>query len=194
MALLVIGLILFFGAHCVSIVTRPWRDRMAARIGHGPWRGLYSLIALAGLLLIIYGYGAARGRPTILYVPPFWLHYVTIALMLPVFPLLFAAYLPGRIQRSARHPMLLAVKLWAAAHLLANGALADVLLFGSFLVWAGVDRISVQRRSQRPAAEAPPRKVNDRIALVAGLAVYAVLLLGGHAWLFGVPASRWRLF
>jgi uncharacterized membrane protein len=106
-----------------------------------------------------------------------------------VFPLLFAAYLPGRIKTAARHPMLLAVKVWATAHLLANGTLADVLLFGGFLVWAVADRISVKRRSAAEAHDvpaAPPGVANDAIVVVGGLIVYAVFLLWGHRWLIGV--------
>ena len=131
----------------------------------------------------------ARREAIVLYTPPTALRHLALLLMLPVFPLLFAAYLPGRISAAARHPMLLAVKLWATAHLLANGTLADVLLFGGFVVWAIADRISVKRRSAAEAHDAPaaPRRpANDVIAVVAGLLVYAVLLLGGHRWIIGV--------
>lgn len=188
MAILILGLVLFLGIHSVSILSLPRRDRMAARLGANGWRALYSLVAIAGFVLIVWGYSLAR-NVSVLYVPPFWLRHVTLVLMLPVFPLLLAAYLPGRIKAATQHPMLLAVKLWALAHLLANGALADVLLFGSLLVWAGVDRASAKRRGQQPAITAAPSKLNDPIAIVAGLAIYALLVLGAHRWLFGVPAA-----
>jgi len=187
MSLLVAGLILFLGVHSVSIVAPAWRDLQVERHGEKVWKGLYALVSFAGLILLIYGYGIARHAPVVLYTPPLALRHVALLLMLPVFPLLFAAYLPGRIQRAARHPMLLSVKLWATAHLLANGTLADVLLFGAFLVWAVADRISVKRRTaphQVPGA--PPGALNDVVALVGGLVVYVGFVFGVHAWLIGV--------
>lgn len=194
MTVLIIGLVVFFGTHCVSIVNRPWRDRIAARIGDGPWRGMYSLVAIVGFVLMIWGYSVARQAPTMLYVPPSWLRDVSLLLMVPVFPLLLAAYLPGRIQGAVKHPMLLAVMIWAVAHLLSNGSLADLLLFGAFLIWAGVDRVSATRRGQRPSVQAPPAKRNDAIAVIVGLAVYTAFVLGGHVWLIGVPATNWTYF
>ena len=106
--------------------------------------------------------------------------------MLPVFPLFLATYLPGRIKAVVKHPTLAAVKLWAVAHLLANGTLADVLLFGGFLAWAVADRISMQQRTQRPLPGAPPRPANDLIAIVVGLVLYGVFVTWGHQWLIGV--------
>jgi len=191
MGILIVGLVLFFAVHSVSIIAEPWRDRMAARLGEKAWQGLYALAALGGLVLIVWGYGMARQEPIVLYVPPLWMRHVTLLLLLPVFPLLLAAYLPGRIQAATQHPMLAATKLWAFAHLLANGTLADILLFGSFLIWAVADRISLRRRIPRPVPGAPPTKSNDLIAVVGGLALYAVFVLWGHAWLFGVsPIGR----
>ena len=198
MSILILGLALFLGVHSVSIVARPWRDATAARIGEGPWKGLYSLVSLAGFALIVFGYGLARQQPVLVYAPPAGLRHLALLMMLPVFPLLIAAYLPGRLQRMAKHPMLLAVKLWALAHLLANGMLADLLLFGSFLVWAGLDRMAAGRRPapSNPAAggqgaarlqlRAGSGWVNDGIALVVGLLIYVAFLRGTHAWLFGV--------
>jgi uncharacterized membrane protein len=186
MGVLVVGLVVFFAVHSIAIVNEPWRDRMAGRMGEVPWKGLYGLVSLLGLVLIVCGFGLARQQPIVLYTPPTWLHHVTALLMIPVFPLLLAAYLPGRIQAAAKHPMLAAVKLWAFAHLLANGRLADVLLFGSFLAWAVVDRISMKYRLQRPVPHLPPSKANDVIAIVGGLALYVVFVLWLHRWLFGV--------
>jgi uncharacterized membrane protein len=184
---LIIGLVIFLGVHSVSIADYRWRDRMVARLGAGPWRGLYSLVSLVGLALLVYGYGRARETPMILYVPPVWLRDTVVMLMVFVFPLVFAAYFPGFIRAMLKHPMLVGVKLWAALHLLANGSLADVVLFGSVLAWAVADRISLGRRPARPIHTAPPSKWNDAIALVLGVAVYAVLIAGGHAWLTGMP-------
>jgi uncharacterized membrane protein len=190
MSILIAGLILFFAPHTVSIVNDPWRNRMAARLGERTWQGLYSLVAIVGLALIVWGYGLARQEPTVVYVPPLWLRHVAWLLLLPIFPLLIATYAPGRIRGATRHPMLLATKLWAAAHLLANGMLADILLFGSFLVWAIADRISMKYRPQRPLPELPRTGLNDVIAVVAGLGLYAAFLFGLHGWLFGVPLLR----
>jgi uncharacterized membrane protein len=185
MTLLVLGLVLFLGIHSVSIVAPAWRDAQAAR-NEKAWKGLYTLIAVAGFVLLVYGYGLARQTPVVLYAPPTWLRHVSLLLMLPFFTLLLAAYLPGRIKTAARHPMLLATKLWATAHLLANGNLADVLLFGGFLAWAVADRISMKRRSARAVPGAPAGPLNDPIAVVGGLGLYALFVLGGHAWLIGV--------
>jgi uncharacterized membrane protein len=160
---------------------------MVARLGEWQWKGLYALVSVAGFALIVWGYGLARHDPVILYTPPAWLHTMAMVLLVPVFPLLLAAYLPGRIQTAVRHPMLAATKLWAVAHLLANGTLADALLFGAFLAWAVLDRISMKRRTQRPVPGIPPSRVNDLVAVVGGLALHAAFVLWLHGWLIGVP-------
>lgn len=185
---LIIGLVLFFGPHSISIVAPAWRDRMHARWGETPWKGLYSVVSIVGFLLIIGGYGAAREVATDLYVPPQWLKHVSALLMLPVFPLLLAAILPGRLKAFAKHPLLAATTFWALAHLIANGSAADVLLFGSFLVWAIADRLSLKRRPQREAPALPKSKANDVIAIVGGLAIYVLFVMWLHAKLFGVQA------
>ena len=187
MIILILGLVIFFAVHSVSIVSEPWRNGMVAKMGEWQWKGLYSVAAIAGFALILSGYGLARQDPLVLYWPPVWLRHVAALLMIPVFPLFLAAYLPGRIRTATKHPMLAATKLWALAHLLANGMLADVLLFGSFLAWAVADRISMKRRTQRPIAGAPPSKANDVIAVAVGLALYVAFILWLHIWLFGVP-------
>ena len=196
MTMLLVGLLLFLGIHSVAIVAPRARDAWAHRLGEMPWKGLYSLVSLAGFALMVWGYGLAREQPVLLYSLPSGFRHLAALLMLPVFVLLFATYLPGRIQTAAKHPMLLAVKLWALAHLLgqsaSGGTLADVALFGGFLVWAVVDRISVKRRAAagllRSLPIGPPRAINDAIALVGGLAVYAVFAFWLHAVLFGVRA------
>lgn len=187
MTYLIVGLILFLGVHSVSIVNEPWRDRMSSRLGEMTWKGIYAIVSLVGMVLIVYGYGVARYDPLILYSPPVWLRHVAILFLLPVFPLLLAAYLPGRIQKALKHPMLVAVKLWAFAHLLANGALADLLLFGGFLAWAVAERISLKHRTPRPIIGAPESNKNDIIAVLGGLLVYAVIVLWLHRQLIGVP-------
>ena len=189
MIVLLLGLVVFLGVHSVSIAAPGWRSAQIARHGERAWKGVYSIAAGVGLALLIVGYGMARREPVVLYAPPAALRHLALLVMLPVFPLLFAAYMPGRISRVVKHPMLLATKLWATAHLLANGTLADVLLFGGFLAWAVADRISVKRRARhdmRFGSGAPPGPMNDLIAIVGGLAVYAVTLLWAHRWAFGV--------
>lgn len=187
MTTLVLGLILFLGVHSVAIVNASWRDAMAARWGELSWKGVYAAIALVGLVLIIAGYGAARYEPVVVYVPPMWLRHIAFLLLLPVFPLLLAAYLPGRLSRAARHPMILAVKFWALAHLLANGALADLVLFGGLLAWAVAERVSLKRRAPRPVPGAPEAPRNDVIAIVGGLVIYALFAAWLHPLLIGVP-------
>jgi len=187
MNVLLLGLVVFFGVHSVSIVSDPWRNRMAAKMGGWTWQGVYALVSIVGFVLIVWGYGLARHDPVVIYTPPDWLHPVAMVLLVPVFPLLLATYLPGRIQTAAKHPMLVATKLWAVAHLLANGMLTDLLLFGAFLVWAVLDRISMKQRTQRPIPGIPPNRANDLIAVAGGLALYAAFVLGLHGWLIGVP-------
>ncbi len=188
MTVLIIGLLLFLGAHSISIVDHRWRDAMARRMGGFAWKGLHGLVSLLGLMLIVWGYGLARQEPIVLYLPPAWLRHIALLLLLFVFPLLIAAYFPGRISRRVKNPMLIAVKTWAFAHLLMNGMLADVLLFGAFLAWAVADLISLKRRPSRPLpVTAPTSPWNDAIAIAAGLAVYVAFVGGLHRWLIGVP-------
>lgn len=186
MVYLIIGLVLFLGMHSVEIFSSTLRANAIAAMGERPWKGLYTLLSIVGFLLIIWGYDQARQHPIVLYAPAVWMRHVSALIMLPVFPLILAAYMPGRIKTALKHPMLAAVKFWALAHLLANGMLADVLLFGSFLAWAVADRISFKRRVMRPIHTAPPSKMNDVIAVVAGLAIYVAFVLWLHRWLFGV--------
>ena len=187
MTLLIAGLVVFLGVHSIAIVAPGWRDAMRGRLGEAGWKGIYSVLSLGGFVAICYGFGLTRqAPPVVLYSPPFWLRHVTMLLMLPVFPLLFAAHLPGRIKSAAKHPMLAGVKLWAFAHLLSNGRLSDVLLFGGFLAWAVVDRISLKRRPAQTLRDLPARPWNDAAAIVAGLATYVLFVLWAHLRLFGV--------
>ena len=186
MSYLILGLVIFLGVHSLAIVAPAWRERTMQRLGKGAWKGLYALLSLVGFLLIIYGYGLARVDPVVLYAPPVWTRHLSALLMLPVFPLIFAAYLPGRIKTALKHPMLAAVKFWALAHLISNGMLADVLLFGAFLAWAVMDRISFKHRTQPDLRTAPASKANDAIAVIVGLVVYAVFALYLHVRWIGV--------
>jgi uncharacterized membrane protein len=185
MATLVAGLVVFLGIHSTAIFAPGLRARAQGNLGEGAWKAGYGVIALIGFVLIVQGFSLARQNPIILYAPPAWMRHVTFLFMLPVFPLLFAAYLPGRIKSAAKHPMLAAVKFWAFGHLLANGTLADVLLFGGFLAWAVADRISLKRRVQ-VLKTAPPGRFNDLLAVILGLAVYVFFILWAHVRLFGV--------
>lgn len=186
MTLLILGLAVFIGVHLVPTCPST-RGTLTARFGENAYKGLFTLAAFVGLALIIYGFGQARyaasGNP-LLWNPPRWTRHATMTLMLPVFVLLAAAYLPGRISAAVKHPMLLAVKLWALAHLLISGRLVQLLVFGALLAWAVYDRISVKRRAV-PIKTGPVR--NDIIAIVIGLAAYAFMLTRGHTWLIGVP-------
>jgi len=185
MAQLILGLALFIGGHSISIFAMPLRDKMVAN-SEVAWKILYSIVALIGVVLIAKGYAEARYAPVILYTSPLWLKHVAALLLLPAFILLPAPYFPGRISSAAKHPQLVAVKLWAVAHLLVNGTLADVLLFGSLLAWAVIDRISMKRRANRPVPGLPESKANDAIAVVLGLALYAATAFWLHGLLFGI--------
>ncbi|WFE74003.1 NnrU family protein [Roseinatronobacter sp. S2] len=187
MTILILGLILFLGMHSVQIVMPDIRARVIARGGgRGAWMWRYTAVAGAGFVLIILGFGLARQDPVVLYYPPHALRRMALLVMLPVFPLLLAAYIKGRIAQIVSHPMLVATMLWAVAHLMANGTLAHLLLFGSFLVWAFVDRQSLLRREGGVAVARTPWGRNDAIAIIGGLALYMIFIGGLHAFLFGV--------
>jgi uncharacterized membrane protein len=188
MLVLILGLILFLGIHSTRIFARDRRRDMIARLGEGAWKGIYSVVSIAGFVLIVWGYGMARQNPVLLWESPEWLKHLSIALNLLAF-ILFAVYLvpAGRLKARLGHPMLLSVKVWAFAHLLANGTLADLFLFGSFLVWAIAD-FAANRRRDRTAGivriAGPAR--NDVIAIVVGVLIWAAILWRVHAWLIGV--------
>lgn len=186
MTTLIIGLCLFLGTHSLAMVAPGLRASVRARLGERGWKAVYALVSLLGFVLIVHGFALARSAPVVLYTPPPWMRHVTFLFMLPVFPLLIAAYLPGRIKAATKHPMLTAVKFWAFAHLLMNGRLADVLLFGGFLVWAVLDRISLKRRPPVAVLAAPASRWNDAIAIVLGLGLYVFFVAWAHQRLFGV--------
>lgn len=182
---LLLGLVLFFGMHSMSIVALPLRDKLAAKSELG-WKSLYGVISLIGIVLMARGYADLRQVPTLLYVSPSWLRHVAAVLLLPTFVLFLAPYFPGRIKSAVKHPQLVAVKIWALAHLLVNGTLADMLLFGAFLLWAVADRISMKSRIARPIPGAPESRANDVVVVVVGLTLYAVTVFWLHEMLFGV--------
>lgn len=185
MAILILGLVLFLGIHSTSIFARDWRDRQVSTRGEGGWKGLYTIVSLAGLVLIVWGYAMAQPTAPVLYVTPFWMVHLMALLMLFSFVSLGVSQVPaGRLKPMLKHPMLAAVKIWAFAHLLVNGDLASILLFGSFLAWAVVDRISLKRRNAPVPAPGPAR--NDLIGVVLGLVLYGLFLWKLHEWLIGV--------
>ncbi len=188
MAYLILGLVLFLGVHSVRIVADDWRSRTIARIGEGPWKGLYSVVSLVGFGLILWGFAQARMTPTSLWVPPMGMRHLAWLLTWLAFVLLVAAYVPGNYVKSwVHHPMVLAVKTWALAHLLANGNLAHVVLFGSFLVWAVFDFSSARRRDRAAAVTyAPGRAVPTLITLVVGTLAWAGFALWLHGMWIGI--------
>jgi uncharacterized membrane protein len=186
MALLIAGLVLFLGIHTFTTLREP-RAALVGRIGEGPYKGLYSLVSAVGLVLIVWGFGRYRGDGYIpVWDPPFGLRHLTLLLMWFSFVALVAANAPaGKIKGWLRHPMLVGVKIWALAHLLANGDLGSLILFGSFLAWAVYDRIAVKRRGD-PGAARSGFTSGDAIAVVAGTVAY-LAMFWLHPWLVGVP-------
>ena len=187
---LVVGLVLFLGIHSVRIVAPAFRQANIDQRGLYAWKGIYSLVAILGFVILVWGYGIARQDPVVFWVAPAWMSHVVALLMLPAMIFLVASQVPaGRIKAAVKHPMLLAVKIWALAHLLVNGDLASVLLFGGILVWAIVDRISEKKRLRAGITSNPvagPVKW-DIIAVIGGLVVYVLFVAGLHEWLIGVP-------
>ena len=189
MQILIVGLVVFFAAHAVQILSL--KEGLVRRFGENGYKGLHSLVSIVGLVLVVWGYGEARAAgPDILYEAPVWMRHVTVFLMMIAMVLLVASQMPCRIKAITKHPMLASVKIWAFSHLLANGDLASVLLFGSFLAWAVIARISAKRRpldviAMEKARGAPP--ANDVIVVVLGATLYVAFAFWLHPWLIGVP-------
>lgn len=193
MLFLVLGLALFLGVHSVRIVADGWRTRTLARLGEGAWKGLYSLVSAAGLVLIIWGYGLARQQPVVLWSPPVGMRHAAALLTLAAFVLLAAAYVPrNAFKARLHHPMVLGVKVWALAHLLSNGTLADVLLFGGFLLWCVLSFRAARQRDRRlGTAYAPGTAAGTVATAVVGALAWLGFAWWGHAWLIGVaPLGR----
>ena len=188
MAYLILGLILFLGAHSVRIFADGFRTRTIERIGLNPWKGLYTLVSLAGFALLCYGYGLSRGEPGVIWNPPAWTRHATALFTLVAFILIAAAYVPGnRIKARVGHPMVAGVKVWAFAHLLSNGRTGDVVLFGAFLAWAVADYLASRRRDRAAGRVYPVHGASrDVIVIVGGIVGYGVFAFWLHFWLIGV--------
>ncbi|MBI5132070.1 MAG: NnrU family protein [Rhodopseudomonas palustris] len=188
LAMMIVGLVLFIGTHVVT-TQRDLRARLIGIGGEAVYKIGYAVLAIAGILLIAYGFGAYRADGMIdLWHPPRWTKHLAALLMLPVAILLAAAYARGRIYRAVKHPMITAVKLWAVAHLIANGDLGSIILFGSLLAWAVYDRISLKHRADPGGPPIPvggPK--NDLIAIAAGIVLYLALAFAFHPLVVGVP-------
>ena len=187
LAILILGLAIFIGTHAF-VSLRGHREKLIARIGAGPYKGLFSLVSILGVVLAAYGFALYRRTGLIpVWSPPDFMRHLAEALMWPAFVLVAAAYIPGTIKKTLKHPMLVGVKLWAFAHLLSSGDLGGIVLFGSVLAWAVYDRISLKRRTD-PGA--PPIPVggwkNDALAVVVGTLVYLAVGLVFHP-LAGLP-------
>ncbi|MCB1475199.1 MAG: NnrU family protein [Rhodobiaceae bacterium] len=187
MAYMIFGLILFLGVHIVPMAP-DYRAGLLGRLGERGYRAGFSVVSVIGLVLIVYGYGLARSDSPVIYTPPEALRHLAMGLMIFVFILLVAAYVPGKIREKVRHPMIAAVKIWAFAHLLANGRLAEVVLFGAFLAWAVIDRVSLKRREAAGLVTVTGGPAqNDIVSLVLGVTLYVAFLLWLHRLLIGVP-------
>jgi len=188
MIYLILGLMLFLGVHSTRIVADGFRTRTIARSGLMPWKGVYALVSIAGFVLLVWGYGQARYDSAVLYNPPQFMRHIAGLLMLVSLVLVAAAYVPrNHIKAALGHPMFAGIKLWAFAHLLSNGRLADVLLFAAFLAWAIVGFI-VSRKRDRAAGVVYPagNAVGTVLTVIAGVGAWAALAMGLHLWLIGV--------
>ena len=186
MSLLIAGLVVFLGIHSIRIVADGWRTRMCQRLGANGWKIVYSLVAIAGFLMIVWGYGQARLTPTPLWPSPTWTRHLAALLTLPAFVLLVAPYVPGNaIRARLHHPMVLGVKVWAVAHLLANNTVADLLLFGGFLVWAIFSYRAARRRDAANRTVYPPgRAAPTAITVAIGVVAWAFFAFWAHgAWI-----------
>ena len=188
MTRLVLGLVRFLGVHSVRMFAESWRSGVRALLGEGAYKGLYTLASVAGLVLIVWGYGLARQQPVLLWLPPVWTRHLAALLTVPAFILLAAAYVPrNSIKAKVHHPMVLGVKVWALAHLLANGTLADVLLFGGFLVWAVLNFRAARQRDRAAQLSVPAGRLGPTLVAVGvGLAAWAAFAFWAHAALIGV--------
>ena len=187
MVMLVVGLLLFLGVHSTRVFAEGWRNATIARVGEKPFKGLYSLVSIAGFVLLVWGYSHARQQVP-LWNPPVFMKHVTVLLMIPAFVLFVAAYVPRNgIKARLHHPQVLSVKVWALAHLLSNGNLADVLLFGGFLAWAVLSVVAARKRDRATGTVYPPGTLSGTvICVIVGLAIYVAFLMGVHTWLIGV--------
>lgn len=185
---LILGLLIFLGVHSARVFADDFRTRFIAQHGLNTWKLAYTAASLPGFVLLVHGYGAVRADSASLYVPPHWLYHLTALLMWVSFILIAAAHVRGnRIKARLGHPMVAGVKAWSLAHLLSNGRIADVLLFGAFLAWAVVDFVSARRRDRAAGITYPPAGGSrDVVVLAAGTMAYLVFALWLHRWWIGV--------
>ena len=188
LSIMIAGLVLFLGIHTLTTM-RDTRARVIARLGEGGYKILYAVVSVAGLALIAWGFSLYRQFEWInVWYPPVWMRHIALALMLPAVILVVASYIRGQIFTTLKHPMLAGVKLWAVLHLMANGDLGSIILFGSVLAWAVFDRISLKRRTDAGAPPIPVGGVtNDLIAVGVGVVVYLALMFVFHPLVIGVP-------
>lgn len=190
MTYLVVGLVVFLGLHSVRIFADDWRARVLQARGEGFYKGVYSLLALVGFVLIIYGFGLARETPVLLWSPPVAFRHIGSLLVLVSFVFLVAAYIPrNAIKVRLKHPMVLGVKTWALAHVLMTGRLETAVLFGAFLLWAVLDFVSLRRRDRAQVVTAGPVEVSKAataLTVVVGLAAYGVFAVALHGVLIGI--------
>ncbi|QFU00736.1 NnrU protein [Halomonas sp. THAF5a] len=186
MIVMLLGLLIFLGTHSVRLLADDWRSARIQQVGALPWKAAYSAVSLLGLALVIWGYGQTRLDPVWVWQPPLGLRHAVALLMIPAFVLLVAAYVPrNHLKTRLGHPMILAVKLWAFSHLLANGRLSEIVLFGAFLLWAVADFRAARRRPRPPIAA--PSALGTAATVAIGLVAYGIFALSLHAWLIGVP-------
>jgi uncharacterized membrane protein len=188
MNILILGLLVFLTVHSLRMFAEEWRKQVRQRMGPGPFKGVYSLLSLLGFALIVWGYGQARLQPTVLWAVPAWTRHLAALLMLVSMVLLVASGVPGNgIKARLRHPMVLTVKVWALAHLLANNTLADLLLFGTFLFWAALNFRAARGRDRAEGITYAPGTTNKTVlTVVLGCAVWALFAFWGHQALIGV--------
>jgi uncharacterized membrane protein len=187
LSVLIIGLLVFLGTH-VFVSFRDARAAVIARLGLSVYRAVFALVSLAGLALIIWGYGLYRAQEWIqVWSPPAFMRHITVGLMFFSVIFLVAAFVPSHIKMRLKHPMLASVKTWAFAHLLSNGDLGSILLFGAFLAWGVYARIAAKRRGDLGATTAPAGWTNDAIVVGIGVVVYLALGYAFHPIVIGVP-------
>ena len=188
MTLLIAGLLLFLGIHSVRIVADDFRTAQIARLGANGWKGLFALLSIAAFAMIVWGFGLARQQPVLLWATPSWLRHAASLLTLVAFVLVTAAYVPGNaIKGRLHHPMVLGVKLWAFAHLIANNTLADLLLFGGFLLWAVLSFRAAKSRDRAAGTVYPAGTTSGTvITVVIGVAAWAAFAFWAHAALIGM--------
>ena len=184
---LIAGIILFLAVHSIRVVAPDFRERMINNLGEMKWRGIYSLASIAGIVVLVWGYGQARYDNVFLYSPPVWMNHLQSLLMLIAFVFFVASIVPdSHIKKAVGHPALLSVKIWAVGHLLVNGDLASLLLFGSFLAWAVITLISAKRREDATLT-GDPKVRNDIVVVTGGVVLWALFVFWLHELLIGVP-------